>query len=207
MNKNPRKKTIALIIIGVILNIIGLFLFIYSVYIANNYGMFSYLYSISNDFAFLFIIFYLIAYFQINSEKEYYTNKYAALFMIFFPIHAYVMLVIYTKAYLNILPSITIMASTVFFVIISLLYVFDNSAYNPLTKETLFIDKSIKRSQIFNGTLVLIYAFSLVINYILIELEEAVIYLSAIIYLIFIIFLIVYMTLFIVSFIKLKKEE
>ena len=208
MRKHPKLFTIIFLSIGLLFHIISTFIF-FRIAILNDIvdiDKYLYLYGISTDTAFVSALFYLFGYLLMRYEKEYYTNKYSALYVIAFPLAAYLMLILLPRADYYKLFSYTFIIASVSFMVVVILYFCINKVYNPLIKDIMLLEKKVRTTTIMNATLAIIYALTLVVNYIFIEYDIVMVYIAIAIYTIFLTSLIIFFITLIVD-IYLSKEE
>ena len=208
MRKHPKLFTIIFLSIGLLFHIISTCI-AFRVVIINgitDVDRYLYLYGISTDAAFVSTLFYLFGYLLMRYEKEYYTNKFSTLYVITFPLAAYLMLILLPRIDYYSLFAYTYLIASILFMIIVVLYFCINKPYNPLIKDISLVDKKVRATTIMNATLAIIYAITLVINYIFIEYDVVMVYIAIAIYTIFITSLIIFIITLIVD-IYLSKEE
>ena len=209
MRKHPKLFIIIFLSIGLLFHIISTYL-VFRVVIINgvtNVDRYLYLYGISTDAAFVSTVFYLFGYLLMRYEKEYYTNKFSALYVITFPLAAYLMLIMLPRIDYYGLFAYTYLIASILFMIVVVLYFCINKAYNPLIKDISLVDKKVRTTTVMNATLAIIYALTLVVNYIFIEYDVAMLYIAIVIYTIFVTSLIIFFISLIVDIYLSKEEE
>ena len=209
MRKHPKLFIIIFLSIGLLFHIVSTYL-VFRVVIINkitNVDRYLYLYGISTDTAFVSTLFYLFGYLLMRYEKEYYTNKFSTLYVITFPLAAYLMLIMLPRVDYYGLFAYTYLIASILFMIVVVLYFCINRPYNPLIKDISLVDKKVRTTTVMNATLAIIYALTLVVNYIFIEYDVAMLYIAIVIYTIFVTSLIIFFISLIVDIYLSKEEE
>ena len=192
MSKN-RIVTIVFLVIGLLLHIaLTVIFFNLGHYLAKSVRLYNRAYGVINDLALGASVSYLISYIIIRNEKEYYTNRHATLFVISYPIAAYSLLIILPKADYLLLFRISFLIVSLLFIVVIFLYIFVNKIYNPLIKDIVIVEKNVKASTTLNVVLVIVYALSLIANYVFIDYPIANVIIATGIYIIFIVCVIIF---------------
>ncbi|MBP5550773.1 MAG: hypothetical protein J6X93_01810 [Bacilli bacterium] len=199
---------IVFLVLGIITHLILTIMFFnLNNWLARSVRLYNKMYGIINDLSLGAVLCYLVSYLIIKNEKDYYTNKFAALFVLSFPLESYSLLVLLPRANFLMLFRITFYILSISFIVIMLLYIFVNKVYNPLIKDIASLEKNVTVSTTMNVVLIIIYVFSLIANYVFIDYEIANMVLAIIIYLIFITCVIVFAISIIVDIVNDRMEE
>lgn len=188
------------IIIGAITQVLSLVLFYFDNYF--NGILFGFAY----DLATLATIFFLVSYIILRIQKEYYTNKFAAIFVSFFPLFAFCNLIISAKS--NTISIIPVIVLTLVYVSFGILFLCtQKKIYYPLCMDILDIDLMISVSSKINVSLVLLYIFFLIANYILIEYPIFILAFTLVTYILFIATLILFTGIFVIKILLYKYDN
>ena len=200
--------SIVFLVLGLIAHIVLTIMFFnLNNWLAKSVYLYNHMYGIINDIALGATLCYLISYCIMRNEKEYYTNKFAALFVLAFPLEAYSLLILLPRADYLFLFRITFYILSVSFIVIMILYIFINKLYNPLIKDIVLLEKNVTISTTLNVVLIIIYVFSLIANYVFIDYAIANFIIAIFIYLIFVTCVLIFAITIIVDIVNDRMEE